>query len=753
MDPTCPSLHGVHSMTASVMCSWCDMEYGKCAVWDVHHVLPLYTSGISYSRPPPGIWWVWNRMGHPAFGSQWSMVGSIGIDLAHVYESMSRNRYRGRLVASGHSDTVISHIMRSYLIVACSAIDCNRYSQPLVLGIISEIRDFLGQKTCYDVLEHLRCTDLLPLCDDNATSVAIAMAAKMTNASSASHVHRNLAHLVPHLSPLPLFKVEASAPSHTPSLDPQGMDSLACPPLDVLLRNVCDLTESTKIIGTKPFAHGGFSDIWRGCEWGAGATRDVAIKIVRVARKQDVGVEKLQKEDGTPLIADFGLSRLVIEFSTGLTTSSSKGSCRWMAPELFGGIDSQVLVPVTTASDVWAFGCLCIEILLGIVPWATTRNDAAIILAVVQHRKTPPLPESTSSVPVGHIMSHCWAYEPSHRPSMVQLVNALRDVDPEWLHTSVCTLLLPMPTVLSDSPPPIRNSDSDSFTRTFGESPLISGSQTETRTKTPIALIPLDPLFSPREPPPSHQRVTPVSSTGATPYLDMLSFTPSDSGSSGPASRDEPPLFEISQPPLFGPGPRRPSRGIREVRQNSQPIWPRTPSSSSSTLPHPVRGGGGGGDDAFRSEAWRTRDTTPASTRPPSQSSLHIWTPTRPESRHGSHIPSMSPISQTSSDRSATTTSLPTPVTPVPPHTHYRYHHSASYGPPVHSPDYRYQGSYFAGPPLELHPPLTPNGSIPRDFQFARSNPIRISAPDGTPVILPERKSSSSSPTKSNRAR
>ncbi|QRW20399.1 Tyrosine kinase domain-containing protein [Rhizoctonia solani] len=666
----------------------------------------------------------------------------------------------------------------------------------------------------------------------------------MTNASSASHVHRNLAHLVPHLSPLPLFKVEASAPSHTPSLDPQGMDSLACPPLDVLLRNVCDLTESTKIIGTKPFAHGGFSDIWRGCEWGAGATRDVAIKIVRVARKQDVGVEKLQKsilreiipwstvahqnilpfyglcwldgpddlpamvfpycesgtcvdfltknpdadrmsiirqvaaglshlhsrnppiahgdikatnilmkEDGTPLIADFGLSRLVIEFSTGLTTSSSKGSCRWMAPELFGGIDIQVLVPVTTASDVWAFGCLCIEILLGIVPWATTRNDAAIILAVVQHRKTPPLPESTSSVPVGHIMSHCWAYEPSHRPSMVQLVNALRDVDPEWLHTSVCTLLLPMPTVLSDSPPPIRNSDSDSFTRTFGESPLISGSQTETRTKTPIALIPLDPLFSPREPPPSHQRVTPVSSTGATPYLDMLSFTPSDSGSSGPASRDEPPLFEISQPPLFGPGPRRPSRGIREVRQNSQPIWPRTPSSSSSTLPHPVRGGGGGGDDAFRSEAWRTRDTTPASTRPPSQSSLHIWTPTRPESRHGSHIPSMSPISQTSSDRSATTTSLPTPVTPVPPHTHYRYHHSASYGPPVHSPDYRYQGSYFAGPPLELHPPLTPNGSIPRDFQFARSNPIRISAPDGTPVILPERKSSSSSPTKSNRAR
>jgi serine/threonine protein kinase len=68
------------------------------------------------------------------------------------------------------------------------------------------------------------------------------------------------------------------------------------------------------------------------------------------------------QDDGTPLIADFGLSRVVMGFSTGLTTSSSKGSCRWMAPELFGGVDNQVLVLITTASDVWAFGCLCLEV-------------------------------------------------------------------------------------------------------------------------------------------------------------------------------------------------------------------------------------------------------------------------------------------------------------------------------------------------------------------------------------------------------
>lgn len=66
--------------------------------------------------------------------------------------------------------------------------------------------------------------------------------------------------------------------------------------------------------------------------------------------------------DGTPMLADFGLSRVIMEEATGLTTSSSKGSCRWMAPELFGGIETQIQVLVTTASDVWAFGCLCLEV-------------------------------------------------------------------------------------------------------------------------------------------------------------------------------------------------------------------------------------------------------------------------------------------------------------------------------------------------------------------------------------------------------
>lgn len=275
------------------------------------------------------------------------------------------------------------------------------------------------------------------------------------------------------------------------------------------------------------------------------------------------------------------------------------------------------------------------------------------------------------------------------------------------------------------------------------------------QTKTPTALMPLEPLFPPA-PASSRQLATPSpgvagmthspSASGATPYLDSLGLTPTDSSSSGLASRDEPSLFDLPlQPPLFAPGPRRPSKTIREIRQSSTPMWPRTPSSGSSTLPHPPRAG----DDVFRSDVWQKSDPgTPSSasaiTRASSQASLHISTPPRTDSRHGLfHHPtvSMSPLSQYSSDRSTVSTSHPTPITPATP-LPLRYHgHSYSSDCVPSSPS---QGNYFVSPPQpHSHNSWSHSRTIPRDFQLATSKPIRISTPDGKPVTLPERKPAS----------
>lgn len=207
------------------------------------------------------------------------------------------------------------------------------------------------------------------------------------------------------------------------------------------------------------------------------------------------------------------------------------------------------------------------------------------MIAVVVERRRPTLPAEIESTDIGHIIKHCWAHQSERRPSMRQLVSALLQNDPGVLHNPTC--ILQPASSLSDSPPPIRNGDLDSFTPQFSESPLVTTDQrTMTLTKTPTASM-LEPLFPPAPPrqqllpSPSISADPSPSPSGATPYIDSLGLTPSDSSSSGPASRDEPSLFDTPlQPPLlFGPGPRRPSKTIRETRQSSTPMWPRTPVS------------------------------------------------------------------------------------------------------------------------------------------------------------------------------
>lgn len=75
---------------------------------------------------------------------------------------------------------------------------------------------------------------------------------------------------------------------------------------------------------------------------------------------------------GTPIITDFGLSKVLEEMSGDLplnggtmATSFFAGSTRWMAPELVMALveDDDKPPPLTTASDVYAFASICLEVL------------------------------------------------------------------------------------------------------------------------------------------------------------------------------------------------------------------------------------------------------------------------------------------------------------------------------------------------------------------------------------------------------
>lgn len=72
----------------------------------------------------------------------------------------------------------------------------------------------------------------------------------------------------------------------------------------------------------------------------------------------------MMSKTDTPLIMDFGISHLLQSTATVETaTTSTKGSIRWMAIELFKGPGQDVDETEendgtvhTTQSDVWAFG-------------------------------------------------------------------------------------------------------------------------------------------------------------------------------------------------------------------------------------------------------------------------------------------------------------------------------------------------------------------------------------------------------------
>ncbi|KAF8144229.1 kinase-like domain-containing protein [Mycena galopus ATCC 62051] len=62
-------------------------------------------------------------------------------------------------------------------------------------------------------------------------------------------------------------------------------------------------------------------------------------------------------DDGQPRLTDFGLTGLIDAETSSTGESKPRGSIRWMAPELFRQPFQR-----TTASDIWAFACVCCEV-------------------------------------------------------------------------------------------------------------------------------------------------------------------------------------------------------------------------------------------------------------------------------------------------------------------------------------------------------------------------------------------------------
>lgn len=115
-------------------------------------------------------------------------------------------------------------------------------------------------------------------------------------------------------------------------------------------------------------------------------------------------------------LGDFGLSRW-IEETMYYKASKGKLPIKWMAPESIN------FRRFTSASDVWMFSVCMWEILMyGIKPFQGVKNNE--VIGKIENGERLAKPDSCPPA-LYHMMTECWSYDPSNRPSFQDLKTRL----------------------------------------------------------------------------------------------------------------------------------------------------------------------------------------------------------------------------------------------------------------------------------------------------------------------------------------
>ncbi|KAJ7719613.1 kinase-like domain-containing protein, partial [Mycena olivaceomarginata] len=130
----------------------------------------------------------------------------------------------------------------------------------------------------------------------------------------------------------------------------------------------------------------------------------------------------LISDDGNVCLSDFGLATTFSEADStaGMTSSSNRaGSIQWFAPELIQpqsfGCERFVR---TTATDVYAYACVCLELYTGRPPFAHLPDVAAMFRVIAGDRPEQP---TTISDTLWQLVTAAWAPEPHARPSIYEI--------------------------------------------------------------------------------------------------------------------------------------------------------------------------------------------------------------------------------------------------------------------------------------------------------------------------------------------
>ncbi|KAJ6457914.1 kinase-like domain-containing protein [Mycena sanguinolenta] len=142
------------------------------------------------------------------------------------------------------------------------------------------------------------------------------------------------------------------------------------------------------------------------------------------------GLNILITHSGRACIADFGVSAIAnamsVRFTHSTVTVARGGTTRYQAPELLRGESENHF-----GSDVYAFACVCYEIMTGKVPFHNVYNDATVMFKILSGERPSPLPLLSGSPGtkaldnLWELMQNCWEETREIRPTASQVVERL----------------------------------------------------------------------------------------------------------------------------------------------------------------------------------------------------------------------------------------------------------------------------------------------------------------------------------------
>ncbi|KAJ8077721.1 hypothetical protein PM082_002154 [Marasmius tenuissimus] len=131
--------------------------------------------------------------------------------------------------------------------------------------------------------------------------------------------------------------------------------------------------------------------------------------------------------EGNPLLADFGLSKMV-EDMTGTPFTQSNGVAnvyRWFAPEIYTEQGK-----VSLASDVYSFAMTILELMTHAHPFSQYKHPPQVVV-MVSNGRNPDRPTEGKVVRRGlddelwRLMTECWNRMPSARPGIKEILTRL----------------------------------------------------------------------------------------------------------------------------------------------------------------------------------------------------------------------------------------------------------------------------------------------------------------------------------------